>query len=232
MTRHLKRIILAFMIAFIMLFIIACEQNTISDVVPDNTAVPTIPVAQQIIPVVTDEPINNEKLAEMNSVLRRATYLEGTKVEGIDIGGKTISEAKALLEEPINQKKSSFSVILVNGEDKFLLTQDKIPLFDNLEDVLNEAFNLVREDKGYDSVMQEVREIKEKGIDFDVQLEFEPITLKLVIDEYGNAVDVKPKNASVGYDSDLNEIAFVPDESGKILDRESMLSSVKSAKKR
>ena len=232
MSNKPRRIILITAILLIIALFAACQESNIVQPVAEVTAMPepTMAVAQQIIPVVTEEPIDNEKLAEMNSILRRSTYLEGTRIEGIDIGGKTIQEAKALLEDTVNTKKSSFVINLIQNDQTFTLTSEKIPLIDNLEDVLNEAFNLVREDIGYDAVIQQAREIKENGKDFEVQLEFEPITLKIVIDEYADIHDILPTDASVGYDKDLNQIKYVKDAPGQLVDREAMVAAVQSAK--
>lgn len=214
-----KNSVIQIIILFLaILFLIACNKTNQHET---NT--------QHIIPTVTKEPIDNTKYIELDSILCRTTYLDGISIDEIDISGKTIQEARELLEKHIDELKNNYIITLVNKEETFVLTQKLIPIEDNLDSILKEANSIIRRNTGYDSVMQEVKQIKENGKNYTIQLYFDPDILKTEIDKYAATIDIEPKNAFVGYDKEQNKIIYIEDISGQYVNKDELISAIQQA---
>ena len=231
--KHTIRKAVGFVCLFAALSAAACTTPTTTktnidlpqnSTAPDNTAVP-----QQVIEiVVTPDPVSAEEQAKLNEILKRATFLDGVTVNGVAIGGMTLQDASAQLRETVQTAKNEYTVY-VNDADNTAFSGADIAMTDNLEDVLTEAFNLVREDKGYDAVTAEIQEIAQNGMHYDVALTFDDDALDSAIDAYAEAHDTAPVNASVAFNAEENKIDYTDDEPGRIVDREALKDALLNA---
>ena len=188
---------------------------------PAETAMP-----QQMIEVIaTADPAIAEQQAKLNDILKRATFLDGVTVNGVALGGMTLQDATATLREAVQNTKQAF-VVYANDEAHTAFSGAEIAMDDNLEDVLDEAFNLVREDNGYDAVMAEVESIANTGKAYDVTLSFAPDALQSAVDAYAETHDTAPVNASVTYNADENKIDYTDDVPGQLVDREALTDAL------
>ena len=229
----LKTLRLSLLLALVcaMLLCVACvEPKTVPAATVDVTDAPEPAIQQQVISIVTEPPVSDEQMAQMNEILKRATFLEGTTVNGVAIGGMTTDQAKSAIEPVLAEAKKNFSVTVTDGDDAFAFTGEQITLTDDLEDVLEEAFNLVREDKGYDAVMAEVEAIRTAGKPFEVKLTFDDAALKNALISYGEAHNVAPVDASVSYNQDEHKLQYTDDVPGKTVDTEAMAQALKASR--
>ncbi len=217
--------------AFVLIILTACigtPQTQMPVVVPEYTAEPTS-LPQQVISIVTEPPIDNAKLEEMNAILRRSTFLDGVTVNGVPIGGMTIEQATNAVAESVAQAKQNYTVSVTDGEAVNTFSGAEMTVNDNLEDVLTDAFNIVRTDNGYENVMAEVNEIKEKGKNFDVDFVFDDAALKNAIISYSEEHNKAPVNATIAYNSTENRIEYLEDIPGKTIDQEALAAALKNA---
>ena len=215
------------------LLLLGCEDIALQPVVTTPTTAPTAtPIQEQIVVIETAPPIDNEKLAEMNSVLKRITYLDGVTVNGVSIGGMTTEQAKAAVSESIAAAKAAYAVSVRDASDAeaepVVFSGETVTIVDNLDEILTEAFALVREDTGYESVMAEAAAIA-AGKPYEVTLSFDRDALRSAVNAYADAHDVDPIDASVYYNSNDNAIAYTDDVPGCSVDREALLEAVLSA---
>lgn len=187
-------------------------------------------IGEQTISIVTEPPVSDEQKAEMVSILRRATFLEGTSINGVAIGGMTIDAAKAAVGEALASAKAAFSVSVTDGENNIAFTGETIELTDDLDKVLDEAFDLVREDIGYEEVMAEVERIRTAGKPFEVTVSFEKESLQKAVEAYAEEHDKPAVNASVSYNKETNKVEYTDDVPGTVVDREALVETLLSAK--
>lgn len=192
---------------------------------PAVTAEPT--AESEIITIVTPEPDLHRD--ELDAILRRTTMLEGVTVNGVSVGGMTPDEARTAVQQSLDAKKHDLRITVTLGDTTELFTADSIQTEDNLNDALNEAFGIVREDKGFEAVSAEVDEIRTNGRDFPVSLTFSESALRAAVDTFAEANEKAPVNASVGYNKEENKIDFTPDVPGRTVDREALVSAILSA---
>ena len=180
------------------------------------------------ISIITPEPDPHRD--ELNAILLRTTMLQGVTVNGVSVGGMTMDEARAAVLPSIEQAKKDMQVRVDLGNISETFSGESIPIIDNFDDALNEAFALVREDNGFEAVSAEVEAIKASGRDFPVLLTFNEEALRAAVDVFANEHETKPVNASVGYDSEKNEISYKPEIPGSTVDREALVSALLNAK--
>ena len=192
---------------------------------PSNN--PNVPVASDSIAIVTPEPDAHRD--ELNAILKRVTMLDGVTVNGVSVGGMTVAEAKAAVRPSVDEQKSKYSVSVKLGEEVAVFSGAEIAVADDLDQAIDEAFNLVREDKGYEAVLKEVEAIKTSGREFPVSVHFDEKALKAAVDAFADAHDVAPINASVAYNQEENKIAFAPEVTGVTVDREALIAALAAA---
>ncbi len=161
---------------------------------------------------------------ELDAILRRSTMLEGVTVNGVSVGGMSIAEAREAVRVQVKTDAKSYVIDVTFGEETVPFTGEMIPITDNLDAVLDEAFNIVREDKGFEAVSREVEEIKTNGRDFPVAVHFEEASLKGAIETFAAEHEIAPVNACVAFDKEENAVKFTDDIPGKSVDREALLA--------
>ncbi len=230
-----QRLWLLPLLAAILILCIACggsEKDPQVDYNPrtgevTGTASPA-PVESEIISIVTPEPDLHRD--ELDAILKRTTMLDGITVEGVSVGGMTLEEARAAVLPVIDAKRKALKVDVTLDGASVPFSGEVIAVTDNLDEMLNEAFGLVREDNGFETVSAAVEEIRTSGRDFPVLLTFEETALRKAVDAYAEEHDTLPVSATVAYNQKANKIDFTPEVTGKHVDREALVSALLEAK--
>lgn len=202
----------------------ACFGSTDSPV----TSGTPLPLESDHIAITTEAPDLHRE--ELNAILNRSTMLEGVTIAGVNVGGMTVAEVREAVGTALETQKKAYTVSVTIGEETVPFSGESIPMADNLEDAIGEAFNLVREDKGFDAVSAEVEAIRRDGMEIPVTLTFDEASLKTAVEAFANEHDVAPVNASVAYNKEENKIDFTPDVKGVSVDRDALLTALLEAK--
>lgn len=210
------------LLAALCILLIGC----VGDVVSGETGKTQPPAAEtDSISIITPAP--DEHRDELDAILRRSTMLEGVTVNGVSVGGMTLSEAKDAVRAALNQQ--GYVVHVALGEQVKDFSGEQVLLSDDLDAVLDEAFNLVREDVGFDEVSREVEAIRTQGREFTVTRSFDETALNDAVQTFADENSVAPQNAAVGYNKDENKIDFVEDVPGRSIDAEALTEALKNA---
>ncbi len=223
------------LIALMLILCLACgktDDKTNVDYNPRTGELvdPNQPVhgGSEEISIVTPEPDPHRE--ELNAILKRTTMLEGVTINGVPVGGMTLDQARSAVLSTLEQARQNMRVEVSFGEVSESFSGETIATIDNLDDALNEAFALVREDNGFEAVSAEVERIRTSGQDFPVLLTFDEASLRERINVFADANDTKPIDASVSYNKDENKIDFISDVPGRTVDREQLFASLMDAK--
>ena len=206
------------------MLLIACFGSTDSPV----TSGTPLPLESDHIAITTEAPDLHRE--ELNAILNRSTMLEGVTIAGVNVGGMTVAEVREAVGTALETQKKAYTVSVTIGEETVPFSGESIPMADNLEDAIGEAFNLVREDKGFDAVSAEVEAIRRDGMEIPVTLTFDEASLKTAVEAFANEHDVAPVSATVAYNKDENDIDFTPDVKGVAVDRDALLTALLEAK--
>ena len=202
--------------------------ETTSDASIDPVSATEAPVEEDPIAIVTPEPDLHR--AELEAILNRTTMLDGVAVNGVFVGGMTLEQARAAVLPTVESAKKELRIDVQLGDVKKTFSGETVATTDNLDEVLKEAYALVREDKGFEEVSQEVAAIKSAGKDFSVSIAFDETALRAAVDAFADAHETKPVDASVAYNKEENKIDFTPDVTGVTIDREALVDALLSAK--
>ncbi len=223
------------LVALLLVFCLACGESHNQTNVDYNPRTGEQIVANETahsgsdeISIVTPEPDLYRE--ELNAILKRTTMLEGVTINGVSVSGMTMDEARAAVLPSIEQAKKDLQIQVSFGDVSETFSGESIATVDNLDEALNGAFALVREDTGYEAVSAEVERIKTSGQDFPVLLTFEEEALRNAVNAFAEANSTNPVNATVAFNKDENKIDFIPDIPGRSIDCESLLTSLLTAK--
>ena len=235
--KHLRWLLPA--LAALLLLCIGCKGDTEEPtrdydprtgevVVPSTEIVPEPSTESEVITIVTPQPDLHRE--ELDAILRRTTMLEGVTVNGVSVGGMTTEQAKAAVLPSLDAQKQNLSVTVTLGDASEVFSAADIETTNDLDKAIDEAFALVREDKGFEAVSAEVDEIRKNGKAYSVSVAFDEDALRNAVNAFADAHETKPVNASVGYNKEENKIDFTPDVVGRTVDREALLSALLNAK--
>lgn len=208
-----RSVLLVLCVAFALCTLFACAKTD-----------PATPSGQDNIAVVTADPNANQEAVD--AITKRLTMLDGVTIDGISVGGMTMEQAKAAVE---GKSAATISVAIVIGDETVTLSQADVKTVTNLDDVLTEAFALVREDTGYANVSAAVEEIRTNGKAYTTTARFDEEALEAAVAALATAHDVLPVDATVSFDSETNTIVYLEETNGLQLDQAALLAALQAA---
>ena len=218
------------LLAALLILCLACgsgsDKQTDGDGRNGTANAPEISGTEEIA-IVTPEPDPHRD--ELDAILKRVTMLEGVTINGVDVGGMTVEQAKAAVQPTLQAKQKDLKVEVTFGEHTEMFSGETIAVDSDLDEALDLAFALVRDDTGYDAVSREVERIKSQGMDFPVRLSFDETALQQAVNAFADAHETEPVNASVSYNKEENEIDFTADVPGRTVNREALFSALLDA---
>lgn len=89
---------------------------------------------------------NTKSLGTTNPAkLEGKKFFDGVTIENVDIGGKTLEEAKPLVEQAIRTRMGSVSIALTNGEKSWSITAADLGLSTDVNALMTEALSYGRD---------------------------------------------------------------------------------------
>ena len=135
---------------------------------------------------------------EYEAIVNATTFLEGVTVEGIAIGGKTMTEAETLLSEVIESKKLSGTLPLTYGDKTYSFDLSGVSITTNLSDVLAQAFQLARSG-GVEDVLAEAEDIRTNGKAYTLTIQYDFTSVNTQVAALALEIDQPAQNATFGH---------------------------------
>lgn len=104
---------------------------------------------------------------EVAAAIDVPTFYQGITVAGVDVGGKTMEEAKAAVSKVEPTLRDKYDITMAYGDKNWKLTEDDFSFQFNTEEVLKEAYAYAREGDREERYRQ-VEELKTKPKDFKI----------------------------------------------------------------
>ena len=137
-------------------------------------------------------------LQAKEELLHSEVLQQGVTVNGIDVGGLTMAEAKELIEENVG---SDISVDLVYEGKTYTVTSEDVKVEYNIQEALEQALMVGRTGSTYEEMMQEIEEVAVSGKDFPLSIVSVDATgARRIITNAANEIDVDAVSASVTVD--------------------------------
>ncbi len=176
-----------------------------------------------LILVFTVTPGSNAKQNYLNA----GKYEKGIRIEGIDVGGMTYSEARKVLSEKIIEKITGVSVSICYGTDTWILTTSDFSFTTDLDNVLSDAMMYGRSGTAINN-MKVKDDLRENGKDFTVSLIPNTTNLSAKIEEIANEINHDPIEPHMVPDITSSKPAFIyyEGENGKVMDNEDLINEI------
>lgn len=153
------------------------------------------------------------------AALQNKTYLDGITIEGLDVAGKTIEQARGALQPVITEKLAGVNITLAEDSGSWAFTSGDMDLASNLEDVLLEAMRYGRE--GSLSERSEQKDALElAGKDFTVSFTPDRDALIQKLDEIAielNRPAIEPHMSATLGEDHVPVFSLQPAENGRAL---------------
>lgn len=159
-----------------------------------------------------------QELTEITAAeeIGQGTFLKGISVEGVDIGGKTVGEARELLRDKEKGLLSDAYIDLAYGDEVFRLDAQDLSATLNTEDVLKSAILLGK--GGSEAERYRVRKKVAEGKNYALVRRFGKVN-ELRVDEICDAIERKPKDAEMRF-SASEKFSYVEEQDGLQVVRE------------
>ncbi len=166
---------------------------------------------------------------EYDRIVNSKFFLEGVTVEGVAIGGKTMSEAEQMLNDLIASRTPSGSLSLTLGDATHAFDLSTIVSTSNLSDVLAQAFQLARSGS-VEEVLAEAESIRTNGKAYTLAVQFDFSNIATQVAALAAKIDQPVRNASFGQiDKEQHTVAMVDAQDGVAVDQDALIASITSA---
>ncbi len=166
---------------------------------------------------------------EIQSVIDKGVFIEGISVDGVDIGGMTMVEARAAVDEAhkeqLDKLEYTFNIddetIVIKQSNSFIVNYD-------LTRVLNEAFNCIDYTEAREA-MEEYKDIKENGREFNTDPKIDEQSLKDRLEYIASSYTDEPQDATWKINMDAPEgkkLEFIEGRSGVVIDTDAMYNTI------
>lgn len=118
--------------------------------------------------------------AQMSQLLDVETFYEGIVVDGIELGGLTLDEARARLQEQLDESIKDAQVTVTLDDNSKTFTADQMTVTTDMDEILTEAMNMGREGE-LDERYQYVLGLKEKPVELTTTVEVDAAPLEAAV---------------------------------------------------
>lgn len=176
-----------------------------------------------------DQKAREEREAQIAALLDTDTFYEGIVVQGVDLGGMTMEEAKEKLKALEPGLRDAYSITLRYGEKKWQITEDDLNFTFDTEKVLEEAMAYGR-DGDREERYEKVSALKETPVSFEITNTMSYDNVKDKLEDIAGEIDKKMENASVeGFNSSTKKFTFKEGTPGVEVDQNRLYALVENA---
>lgn len=168
----------------------------------------------------------HQEIEHMRAVVDDPAFYQGVSVDGINVGGLPLEEAKALLQEHEAQQIARYQVtIAVDGKE---FKQD-VPVQTDFEQVLADAYAYAR-DGELDARFALVEGLKAQPIDWPLTYIMEEKVIDAMINRIATQVNVQAVDARVvGFDVETKTFEISEEVQGSVLSDQELLDQIQLA---
>lgn len=154
------------------------------------------------------------------------TFYPGVRIDGIDLGGKTMQEARQLLENHETAEMQGFEVFLTDGQQTWRIASDTMDLAWNTDMLLQGAYAL-----GRSGTLEEryaaVKRLESMGAYYDSVYTYDKTQVREMCDALAAQFYVECIDARVvAFDVANRSFAFSDEQTGRRLDADALYETV------
>ena len=167
---------------------------------------------------------------EFQALLQSTTFLEGVSVNGVNIGGMTMDEAKAALAVVEQNISAQRELQLVYDNKLFPLDLSGMPTTVNTDAVLKEAFNLAKSAIDYAGMKAIVDDVKANGRAFTLTASYDLTVLSTGVAAIAAQIDFPAQDARVsGINTETHALEITSEVTGYVVDQTALTGLISDA---
>lgn len=132
----------------------------------------------------------------MKETLDVDTFYDGIYVENVNLGGKTINEAKELLIEKEKALRDNVNIKFNSKGKTSLITQDDFDYIYNTDEILKEAYSLGRYGENWVRYNQ-ILHMHNVPVYLNIECKFDESSINKAVEKVLNDINVLPQDAKV-----------------------------------
>ena len=170
-----------------------------------------------------------ESYAAIRREVVRDTFATGVTVDGVDLSGMTLDEARALFGTRQQETSEAFSLVVASGEKRWLITSDEVPVTFNADTVLQRAYNIGRYGT-LEERYQTLKETEERGAAFETGFTYDRTAIDALVEIIADSLDQPPVDAALrAFDVDNRAFSFTDAVPGYKIDRTRLQEDILAA---
>lgn len=158
-------------------------------------------------------------------ILNSNRIYKGVEVEGIDISGLGMEEARYLVNSSIENRTDAREIILKYGDNSWVIDPDEISMNYLVDDTLDEAYGIGRKGNLFHR-LSSIFNTRRKGASLYVDVEFDKLLLESLISGIKKQIEKKEKSATATYEK--GSVCFKKEEIGRILNIDENLEMIEN----
>lgn len=171
----------------------------------------------------------DQERVEYEQFSSSTVFLTGITVEGVDIGGMTLEEARAALSAATNGQRPTGSIQLTYADKVFSVDLGDVSVTTDMDDVLAEAYRLGKTGD-YAAMKTEIADVNANGRSFSLTATYDYTNLLADITTIAALLNTDPVNAGVqGIDAETRQITFSDGVTGVIVQEDALVQSITEA---
>ncbi len=162
---------------------------------------------------------------ETEAVLDTDAIYPGVSVMGIELGGKTLNEARTLINQEVNEQILTHEVVLVYEDIEWTYTFEELGVSADTEAIAQRAFDVGRSGD-LRQRSQYVSQLESKSEDMQIDTAFDVDMLTDILESLADEIKQEPKDAQLTRKD--NKFVIKPEENGLALDVEKTVTDIQA----
>ncbi len=172
---------------------------------------------------------NYRKYLAVREQVNQSTFYPGTVVDGVDLGGKTLDEAKTLIQQQLAKQSEQFAITIQYGDKNWRITSQELPVGADSDYILRRAYAIGRGGSLQQRYGQ-VLSLAKHGLQLSADWGYDQAQVRALVDMVAERVDQPPVDAKLtAFNPNTKEFVFVPEQDGMMLDRDRLYNDVVAA---
>lgn len=170
-----------------------------------------------------------DSYAAIRQAVSGDTFFPGVTLDGTPLGGMTLEEAQALVNDRKAQTAEAFSLVVAYGDRRWRITSQEVPMTFDAQTMLERAYAVGRTGSLEERYAQ-VQRVAAEGAHFQTGFSYDRDAIDRLVGVIGDSIDVEAKDAQVkAFDVNNRTFAFSDEEPGYRVNREKLAEDILAA---
>ena len=170
-----------------------------------------------------------ESYAAIRQTVSSELFYPGVTIDGVDLGGMSMEDAKTLVAGKQAETSSAFSLVVAAGEKRWRITSQEVPMTFDAQTVLERAFTVGRTGTLEERYAQ-IQDAAQNGVHLTTGFTYDRTAVAGLADIIADSLDVEMKNATLdAFDMANRTFTFTEAQRGYRVDRDQLAADILAA---